>query len=404
MQNIVAYYRVSTKSQGIDGFGMAAQREAVKRYASAFGAEIIGTYEEVETARRDTVKNRPNLRAALAHARRSGATLVIARIDRLARSVLVTAELMASGVDFVACDNPHANRLTIQILAAMAEHESRLISERVKASVAARRAQGVVFRCTHQLTPEARRKGQLAAAVANRERTRIAYADLSPIVEELRRAGGTLRDIADDLNARGQRTVTGGVWTSAGIYRMVHREGLTHLSVPHKRHAPISRSIQRIGTCRAGEFRSARAHAAYLPLLPSISEMHSSGMAAAEIAASLNSSGSRTQRGRAWSSASILGLMRREGIAAASIATGRTFSSVNQAKGVAAAALSKRQATDARRAAFMPLVAELRACGCSWETVARSLNAAGHKTARGNAWASARIKVVAEERRHRSES
>lgn len=111
---------------------MAAQRETVARYAAATGSEIIGSFEEIETARRDSLNNRPQLRAALAHARRSGATLVIARIDLLARRVLVTAELMASGVDFVACDNRYANRIMIHILAALAEHESRMISERVK--------------------------------------------------------------------------------------------------------------------------------------------------------------------------------------------------------------------------------------------------------------------------------
>lgn len=91
---------------------------SVTGYAPRLGAKSIAAHEEVETARRDSLRNRPELRAGLAHARRTGATLVIARIDRPARSVLVTAELMASGVDFVACDNPHANRLTIQILAA----------------------------------------------------------------------------------------------------------------------------------------------------------------------------------------------------------------------------------------------------------------------------------------------
>ena len=401
MVEIVAYYRVSTQSQGFDGLGMASQRNSIAGYAHRLGAEIVGSYEEVETARRDSLKNRPQLRAALAHARRTGATLVIARIDRLARSVLVTAELMASGVDFIACDNPHANRLTIQILAAMAEHESRLISERVKASVAIRRARGDVFRCTHQLTPEARRKGQIAAAIANRERTRAAYADLAPIVADLRSAGGTLRAIADELNTRGQRTSAGSPWTSAGIYRMLKRDGLTHLSVPHKRHAPITAAIQRVGTRRAGELRTERAHAAYITILPPIAVMHADGKSAVEIATQLNISGQRTQRGGMWSSASILGLLRREGIAEPSRQGGRDFSPAVRAKGIAAAAIAKRRTTSARCLAFMPLVMELRACGCSWETVARSLNASGHNTARGNLWTTVAIKTTAERELYR---
>lgn len=113
-QELVAYYRVSTDAQGLDGYGIAAQRDAVESYAIRTGTTIVGTYQEVETARKDRMSNRPELRRAAAHARRSKAVLVIARIDRLARSVLVTAELLASGVDFLACDNltPTALRST----------------------------------------------------------------------------------------------------------------------------------------------------------------------------------------------------------------------------------------------------------------------------------------------------
>ena len=238
--------------------------------------------------------------------------------------------------------------------------------------------------------------GQIAAAIANRERTRAAYADLSPIVADLRRAGGTLRVIAAELNARGQRTTGGGLWTSAGVHRMLKRDGLAHLSVPHKRHAPITPAVQRVGTRLAGKLRTERAHKAYLDLLPLVAAMRAKGLAAAEIAVELNISGRHTQRGGAWSSASVFGLMRREGIAEKSKGGGRTFSASDHAKGVAAAAKVKRKATVARCAKFMPLVFELRKCGCSWETVARSLNASGHSTARGNAWTKFAIKTCTE--------
>ena len=179
-KGIVAYYRVSTKLQGIDGLGMEAQRRSVAAYSEWRGLPIVAAYEEVETGRKDDLKNRPRLMSAVAHARRSGALLVIARIDRLARSVFVTAQLLKSGVEFVACDNPHANRLTIQILAVMAEHEGRLISERTKAGLEAARARGVEFGGGHALTAEHRRKGREAAWVANRQKARDAYADLVP--------------------------------------------------------------------------------------------------------------------------------------------------------------------------------------------------------------------------------
>ena len=128
MTEIVAYYRVSTKSQGFNRLGMAAQREVVDRYAAGLNAPIVAAYEEVESSSRADLRNRPQLAAAVAHVRRSEAVLVIARLVRLARNVLVTSQLIKSGIEFVACDNPHASRLTIHILAAMAEHESRLIS------------------------------------------------------------------------------------------------------------------------------------------------------------------------------------------------------------------------------------------------------------------------------------
>jgi len=149
---------------------MEAQRVSVASYAAQNAATIIASYAEVETAKRDHLKNRPELVRALAHARRCGALLVIARLDRLSRSVFVTAQLMQSGVEFVACDNPHANPMTIQILAVMAEHESRMISARVKAAMAAARSRGVVFECNRKLTAEQMRLGQLASGAASRAR------------------------------------------------------------------------------------------------------------------------------------------------------------------------------------------------------------------------------------------
>jgi len=169
---IVAYYRVSTRMQGFGGLGMEAQRRSVDAYATFRGLDIVAAYEEVESARRENLKNRPQLVRALAHARRSGAVLVIERFDRLARNLFVTAPLLESGVEFVACDNPHANRMTIQIIAVMAEQESRLISERVKAAFAAMRARGIPHKSNRRLTPEEISRGQKASAIARRERTK----------------------------------------------------------------------------------------------------------------------------------------------------------------------------------------------------------------------------------------
>ena len=131
---LVAYYRVSTAQQGASGLGLEGQVAAVEQYARDRGAAILRAYREVESGKR---ADRPELVNAVAHARRSDATLVIAKLDRLACNVHFLAGLMEAKVDFVTCDNPHANRLTIHILATVAEDEARRISERTRAALAA---------------------------------------------------------------------------------------------------------------------------------------------------------------------------------------------------------------------------------------------------------------------------
>ena len=130
MNNLIAYYRVSSKRQGRSGLGLEAQQADVAVYARQHGGKLLASYTEVETGKRS---DRPELARAIAHAKRARATLVVAKLDRLARNVAFTSKLMDSGVDFVCCDNPHATRLTIHILAAVAEDEARRISERTKA-------------------------------------------------------------------------------------------------------------------------------------------------------------------------------------------------------------------------------------------------------------------------------
>ncbi len=130
----IAYYRVSTARQGQSGLGLEAQQAAVAAFC-----EPIETYTEVETGKRS---DRPELQRAIAACKRMGATLVVAKLDRLARNVAFVSTLMESGVEFVACDNPTANRLTVHILAAVAEDEARRISERTKAALAAYKARG----------------------------------------------------------------------------------------------------------------------------------------------------------------------------------------------------------------------------------------------------------------------
>ncbi len=138
MPNFVAYYRVSTDKQGQSGLGLDAQRHAVASYLSG-RADIVAEFTEVESGKKH---DRPQLAAALAECRWRRAKLVIAKLDRLARNVYFISGLMESGVEFVAGDMPEANRLTLHILAAVAEHEREMISKRTKEALAVAKTRG----------------------------------------------------------------------------------------------------------------------------------------------------------------------------------------------------------------------------------------------------------------------
>lgn len=142
MANYISYLRVSTQRQGRSGLGVDAQRAAVEQFLSQSGGTLLQEYVEVEGG---SGKARPVLVQSIAQSKKTGATLLIAKLDRLARNVAFVSSLMEGGVDFVAADAPYANRLMIHILSAFAEHERTLISERTKAALAAAKARGVVL-------------------------------------------------------------------------------------------------------------------------------------------------------------------------------------------------------------------------------------------------------------------
>ena len=225
---IVSYIRVSTRAQEASGLGLEAQREAVQAFARQQRGQIIGEYCEAESGKR---KDRPELAKALAHCRRSKATLVVAKLDRLARNVAFTSALIESKVDFVCCDNPHANKLTIHILAAVAEHEAEAISQRTKAALAAAKARGVKLgsaRPGHWEGREDRRVAGVraagkAAGEAHARAADEAYGDLIPIVGKLRAKGLTLREVADRLNRMGHTTRRGKSWSPTQVARVLRR-------------------------------------------------------------------------------------------------------------------------------------------------------------------------------------
>jgi DNA invertase Pin-like site-specific DNA recombinase len=217
---LIGYYRVSTDQQGKSGLGLEAQRAAVQDHAKRTGAKIVREYVEVESGRK---ADRPELANALTHAKRSQAQLCVAKLDRLSRNVAFLSALMDSGVDFVACDNPNANRLTIHILVAVAEDEAKRISERTKAALAAYTARGGRLGNPSNLTPEAAEKGRRIGVESIIEQANEAYADLYPVLTAKREAGLTLQAIADDLNAEGYVTRRGKPWNRVQVMLVLER-------------------------------------------------------------------------------------------------------------------------------------------------------------------------------------
>jgi len=220
---MVAYYRVSTRQQKRSGLGLLAQKDTVDRYVRTSQGALLAEFTEVESGRDNT---RPQLQEALRFCRVYGARLVIARLDRLARSVSMISALLKSGVDFVAADMPLANRFSIHILAAVAEYESQLISERTRAAFAAAKARGRKFGCPdprmHKFSPAA-----LTARVrAIREQAKARALDFLPLLCELRDRGETVHGIALQLTAMHIDTPRSGkAWTDRMISRMFEYAG-----------------------------------------------------------------------------------------------------------------------------------------------------------------------------------
>jgi DNA invertase Pin-like site-specific DNA recombinase len=212
MIRFIAYYRVSTDKQGKSGLGLDAQRQAVAGFVTGRG-EIVAEHTEIESTR----NKRPELHAALEACRKHKATLLIARLDRLARNVAFISNLMESRVDFVAVDMPEANRLTIHILAAVAEHEREMISKRTKAALQAAKARGTVLGNPNPLSAS-----RLAIAVL-KARTEQFHATVQPLIQNLRHQGYSLAKIARELNDRHVPTARGGLWYPATVRNILRR-------------------------------------------------------------------------------------------------------------------------------------------------------------------------------------
>jgi DNA invertase Pin-like site-specific DNA recombinase len=215
----VSYLRVSTGRQGKSGLGLEAQRSSVTDFLNGGRWKLISEHVEIESGKRSD--NRPQLEAALAACRLHGAKLVIAKLDRLSRDAHFLLGLDKAGVDFVAADMPNANRLTVGIMAMVAEEERRMISARTKAALAAAKRRGVQLGGDRGKPPTAKMRKRSAAV--RQESASKRAADLKPTIEELQASGATsLRAIAAGLNDRGIPTANGaGTWTATQVMRVL---------------------------------------------------------------------------------------------------------------------------------------------------------------------------------------
>lgn len=217
----VAYHRVSTVRQGRSGLGLDAQKRAVADYLNGGRWKLVGEYVEVESGRNN---DRAELKRALAACRLHRATLLISKLDRLSRNAAFLLALRDHGVEFVAADMQGANRMTIGVMAMVAENEAEAISARTKAALAAAKRRGVKLGNPANLTDRARHRGTRASAAVRAATAAQDARDLAPIIAELRRGGATtLRAIARGLNAQGWTTPRGGGWTATQVHRVLER-------------------------------------------------------------------------------------------------------------------------------------------------------------------------------------
>ena len=218
----VSYLRVSTARQGASGLGLEAQRAAVAAYLNGGEWDLIREVLEIESGKRN---DRPALAQALRICRQQKATLIIAKLDRLARNVAFIANLMESGVEFVAVDMPQANKFTVHIMAAVAEQEAEAISKRTKAALAAAKERGTKLGGRRVSTGRFT-EIQEQARQAHKAQAAKGAAAVLPVIAEIQRQGiTTLRAIAAELNAREIDAPRGGQWSAVQVQRVLIASG-----------------------------------------------------------------------------------------------------------------------------------------------------------------------------------
>lgn len=221
---VVTYFRVSTASQGRSGLGLEAQRHAVQTFCRNRACEALAEYTEIESGKRN---ERPELLKALHHAKVTGATLVVAKMDRLSRNLAFLAALQDSGARFVAADMPEANELTVNIMGAVAQAEREAISTRTKEALQAAKARGVKLGNPNGAAALQRAgRGNGAAVAALKAGANDHATNLAPIIAHLKAEGlRSLRDLAGALNERRMLTPRGGKWHPTSVKNLLARIG-----------------------------------------------------------------------------------------------------------------------------------------------------------------------------------
>ncbi|GAA0737297.1 resolvase [Sphingomonas sp. ABOLD] len=219
---VVTYYRVSTAAQGRSGLGLEAQRDAVEAFCRARGCEVLAEFTEIESGKRN---DRPQLAAALHRAKVTGATLVIAKLDRLSRNAAFLLTLRDSGVEFIAADMPDACRLTVGILAMVAEQEREAISARTKAALASAKARGSRLGNPNGAAAIRRAaKGNAGSIAVQKADADQRARDLAATVAQMRAEGlHSLPALAQGLNDRHIRTARGGRWHPSSVRNLLAR-------------------------------------------------------------------------------------------------------------------------------------------------------------------------------------
>ena len=215
LRKFVAYYRVSTQKQGLSGLGLEAQKIAVSAYLKETEWQLIDEYTEIETGKgSNALDKRPQLRAALDYSRKQGATLIIAKLDRLARNVHFVSGLLETGVEFVAADMPQANKVMIQMYSVMAEWERDQISARTKAALNAAKTRGVRLGVAGTKN--------LQRNLAERKEASYEFAGrLAGVINGFKASNLTQRAMVVELNQLGIRTARGKEWSLVQLQRVI---------------------------------------------------------------------------------------------------------------------------------------------------------------------------------------